>query len=126
MLATLNVLFMGLVLGGLPLWVIWGWVTWVKNARPFQPRTLVSLLALACASLSATLEVGSMLHAQLSGAGAPDTSTALHVTGIALAGLALALSLSSFRTPRTPRWTTPALALVMLAIWVLNVCAQGL
>lgn len=126
MLATLNVLFMGLVLGGLPAWVIWGWVTLLRNRAVPSRARLTSLLGLAFTSTSAALEVGAVLYAQVSGVGPAGVPVPLHVTGLVLAGLGLALSLLGARQRTTLRWTTPALSLVMLAIWLLNVCSQDL
>ncbi len=128
MLATLNVLFMGLVFGGLPAWVTWGWVSWAKNrVKPLLPRGLPALLGLAFASASALLETGSELYLQLSRQASlePSPLPGLHAVGLASAGLGLVSLLGGL--PRTPaERTAPALALAMLAIWTLHVCSQDL
>ena len=128
MLATLNVLFMGLVLGGLPAWVTWGWVTWVRNhAKPLRTAAVLSLLGLAFASASALLEMGSVLYLQLSRGPSlePAALPELHAVGLVFAGLGLVSLLGGM--PRTPaERTTPALSLAMLAIWALHVCSQDL
>jgi hypothetical protein len=109
------------ILGGLAAWVGWGWRGWLRS-RPgnLSLGMKCSLVGFAFASLSASLEIGWGLNARFADDVKLLSDSFLVIYGVgflsALLGLVCGLCGVASKTPL--RWKSPALATVLLLLWL--------
>lgn len=109
-------IFVIIVLGGLAVWVLWGWWAWIRS-RPLilNVRVVFSLVGFSLASLSAGLEIGSGTHGV---AFNYLTLLRIYIFGFWPALLGLVCSLIGVASRSPLRFTAPALSLVLVLLWM--------
>jgi hypothetical protein len=122
-----DLIFVIAVLGGLAAWVIWGWVTWVRR-RPTQltPGMTLSAIGFGFASLSALLQIGTGLYANLTGGFPFNDPKLMRIYGIGLlsALLGLACGLGGMFRESPLRFKAPILSAFLLLFWALQAISE--
>jgi hypothetical protein len=111
-------IFAIIVLGGLAVWVLWGWWAWMRS-RPLilNVRVVFSLVGFSLASLSAGLEIGSGTYAH-GFALNYLTLLRIYIFGFWSALLGLVCSLIGVASRSPLRFKAPALSLVLVLLWM--------
>jgi len=115
-----------LILGGLAVWVAWGWRGWTRH-RPEQLSAGMkcSLAGFVLASISAALEIGSGTYAQFRSFPFEDpTLLSIYRWGFVLAFLGLVIGLFGVGKKTPLRWKAPTLSTVLLVLWIGQVMGE--
>ena len=123
----LDRLFVGIVLGGIGAWVVWGWVSWVHN-RPKHLSFGVAcyLVGFAFGSKSAALQVGPGLYAQFTDGFMFMDPRLLRIYGFGMVSALLGLVCGVFGTDsQSPlRWKGTILCIFLLLLWLAEVVGE--
>src|SRR5437016_4227966 len=108
-------IFVIVILGGLAAWVIWGWRSWMRG-RPSKLTLgmMSTLIGFVCASISASLEIGTGVYAQVRNGFAfmDPTLLRIYAAGLILSVLGLVCGIFGADDKTPLRWKTPALSAV--------------
>jgi hypothetical protein len=122
---TGDLIFVIVVLGGLAIWVVWGWKSWTARRSETSILGCLSVAGFALASLSALLQIGSGIYAQFHDFPFNDpTLLQIYFIGFWLALLGLISGLiGSFRNGPT-RFKAPSLSAFLLLLWIWHAMAE--
>jgi hypothetical protein len=114
-------LFVGVVLGGIIVWVVWGWVSWRRN----RPKHLslgiaCSLVGFTLGSISAAMQVGSGLYAQFTDGFPFMDPRLLRIYGFGMVSAFVGLICGVFGADsKNPfRWKGHVLCIFLLLLWL--------
>ncbi len=120
-----DVIFVIAVLGGLAIWVVWGWKSWTPYRSETSALGWFLVTGFSLASLSALLQIGSGIYAQFHDFPFNDpTLLRIYFVGFWLALLGLISGLiGSFRNGPI-RFKAPSLSAFLLLLWIWHAMAE--
>jgi hypothetical protein len=109
----------------LPLGMVWGWIRWARQKRPWTPCSILSLISMTLATASGLLAFCSLVYAHAIGGFPFYDPLLLRIYrwggSLSLAGIAFAIS--GVWRPSPLRWHAPACSAGMFFFWF--VAAMG-
>ena len=118
-------LFIVVVLG-LPVALACGWLQWWKQAKSRDFFSIMSLIGLSLATLSALLALSAAIHAKaIGGFSYYDPSlTRIYKLGMIISRSAIVFSVAGLWKPHTLRWDATVCSVGTLLYWFMQTSAE--